>query len=122
MAGVIFQLPTQIASHTWSHSNLTTLTFDQLHAEFWRVEQALERIIGIMPAFARPPYGSYNNLVRQVAEQRGQKLVLWDFDSGDSLGVPPDQIKQKYADTANAHPSTLLALNHEVHSEPRPDA
>lgn len=38
----------------------------------WKIEQALERIVGKAPAFMRPPYGNYNNLVRQVAKQRGQ--------------------------------------------------
>jgi peptidoglycan/xylan/chitin deacetylase (PgdA/CDA1 family) len=28
----------EIGSHTWSHSDLSTLTFDQVHDEMWRVE------------------------------------------------------------------------------------
>ncbi|KAG8792706.1 Carbohydrate esterase 4 protein [Ceratobasidium sp. 428] len=50
----------QIASHTWAHKDLTTLTWDQVHDEMWRVEQALQRIAGVVPAFMRPPYGNYN--------------------------------------------------------------
>lgn len=38
----------------------------------WKIEQALERIIGVAPAFLRPPYGNYNDLVRQVSKERGQ--------------------------------------------------
>jgi peptidoglycan/xylan/chitin deacetylase (PgdA/CDA1 family) len=105
----------QIASHTWAHKNLSTLSWDETHNEFWRVEQALQRIIGVTPAFMRPPYGSYNDLVRQVAANRGQKVTMWDFDSGDSLGLTPAQSKQAYTDLANRHPSTVLALNHEIH-------
>jgi peptidoglycan/xylan/chitin deacetylase (PgdA/CDA1 family) len=105
----------QVASHTWAHLDLTKLSWDRKHDEMWRVEQALQRIVGVKPAFMRPPYGSYNNAVRQVAAIRGQKLALWDFDSGDSTGSTPAQSKQKYTNVANAHPSTLLALNHEVY-------
>jgi peptidoglycan/xylan/chitin deacetylase (PgdA/CDA1 family) len=105
----------QVASHTWSHADLTKLSWDRNHNEFWRMEQALMRIVGVKPAFIRPPYGKYNNLVRQVAAVRGQKLVTWDFDCGDSVGVSPSQSKQRYTNIANAHPSTLLALNHEVY-------
>ncbi|KAG5718525.1 Chitin deacetylase, partial [Termitomyces sp. T112] len=28
----------QVASHTWAHKDLTTLTWDQIHDEMWRVE------------------------------------------------------------------------------------
>jgi peptidoglycan/xylan/chitin deacetylase (PgdA/CDA1 family) len=104
----------QVASHTWAHKNLTTLTSDQLHDEFWRVDQALQRILGVTPAFMRPPYGCYNDLVRQVAYERGQKMVIWDFDSGDSTGSTPAQSEAAYDALAKQHPSNVLALNHEV--------
>lgn len=35
--------------------------------------------------------------------------------SGDSTGLTAAQSKQRYTDVANARPSTLLALNHDVH-------
>ena len=105
-----------VASHTWDHKDLTTLTYDQIHDEFYRVELALERILGVKPAFLRPPYGNYNNLVRQVAYERGQKLVLWDFDSGDSTGSTPAQSNKAYDALIKKHPKTILALNHEVYS------
>jgi len=105
----------QVASHTWSHPHLTTLTWDQIHNEMWLVEQALERILGVTPAFMRPPYGEYNDLVRQAAYVRGQKLVIWDFDSGDSTGSTAAQSNAAYDQLANQHPSTILALNHEVY-------
>jgi len=104
----------QVASHTWHHTDLTTLTWDQIHDEMWRVEQALLRITGAYPAFMRPPYGNYNDLVRRASAIRGQSLVLWDFDSGDSVGVSPADSKARYQDLANRHPSTALALNHET--------
>lgn len=106
-----------VASHTWDHKDLTTLTFDQIHDEFYRVELALERLLGVKPAFLRPPYGNYNNLVRQVAAQRGQKLVTWDFDSGDSTGSTPAQSDSAYDALIKKHPSTILALNHEVYEK-----
>jgi peptidoglycan/xylan/chitin deacetylase (PgdA/CDA1 family) len=104
----------QAASHTWSHANLASMTWDQLHHQFWLMEEALMKIAGVYPAFARPPYGSYNDLVREVAGMRGQNLALWDFDSGDTWGIPTADVKQRYTDIANAHPSNILSLNHDV--------
>jgi peptidoglycan/xylan/chitin deacetylase (PgdA/CDA1 family) len=105
----------QIASHTWNHKDLTTLSWDQIHDEMWRVEQALRKIAGVVPAFMRPPYGNYNDLVRDAAGLRGQSLVTWDFDSQDSLGASVAKSKSLYNGVISRHPSTILALNHEVY-------
>ncbi|KAF8072282.1 carbohydrate esterase family 4 protein [Lyophyllum atratum] len=105
----------QVASHTWGHLDLSTLSWDEIHDEMWRVEQALQRIVGVVPAFMRPPYGNYNDLVRQASFIRGQKLVVWDFDSQDSVGATPAQSEANYDQIIAEHPSTILALNHEVY-------
>lgn len=104
-----------VASHTWSHPDLTTLNSNQINDEMHRIDQALQRLLGVTPAFMRPPYGNYNNLVRQVAQSRGQKLVTWDFDSGDSIGATASQSNKAYDALAKKRPSTILALNHEVY-------
>lgn len=41
-------------------------------------------------------------------------MALWDFDSGDTTGIPAEQSKNMYRDFANRRPSSILALNHEV--------
>ncbi|KAJ6618950.1 hypothetical protein B0H10DRAFT_1794425 [Mycena sp. CBHHK59/15] len=41
---------------------------------------ALMNILGIASPFLRPPFGSYNHLVRQVAFQQNKSLVLWDLE------------------------------------------
>ncbi|KAG7451428.1 carbohydrate esterase family 4 protein [Guyanagaster necrorhizus] len=105
----------QLASHTWSHPDLTTLTWDEIHDQMWRVEQALERIVGVVPAYMRPPYGNYNDLVLEAAYIRGQQVVLWDFDSGDSVGASVQESESTYDSTISQHPSTILALNHETY-------
>ncbi|KAI3620853.1 carbohydrate esterase family 4 protein [Moniliophthora roreri] len=104
----------QVASHTWAHEHLTTLTATQIDSEMARVDLALQRIIGVTPAFMRPPYGEYNDLVRQVSAARGQSLVNWDFDSGDSVGATANKSKADYTKVINDHPSTIIALNHET--------
>ncbi|KAH6913514.1 chitin deacetylase [Coprinopsis sp. MPI-PUGE-AT-0042] len=112
----------QIASHTWAHQNLATLNWDQIHHQMWLSEQAIERITGAVPAFMRPPYGSYNNLVLEASYIRGQKVVLWDLElilgtssSGDSVGVDVNGQRGRFNDLANRRPSTALTLQHEVH-------
>ncbi|GLB40769.1 putative carbohydrate esterase family 4 protein [Lyophyllum shimeji] len=104
----------QVASHTWSHAHLTQLGKDQLDAEFGRTEEAIHRITGAAPAFTRPPYGEYNALVLDVAAAHRQTLVTWDFDSGDTTGKTAAESNEAYDELAARHPSTILALNHDV--------
>ncbi|KAG6917726.1 hypothetical protein DXG01_001377 [Tephrocybe rancida] len=105
----------QVASHTWSHPHMPDLDRDQMVSQCSRIDDALKKILGVVPAFARPPYGEYNDLFRQVAQERGQRLVNWDFDSGDSVGKTAAESRQMYDDVVEDHPDTLLALNHEVY-------
>jgi len=105
----------QVGSHTWAHKDLTTLTWDQIHDEMWRVEQALMKIVGKYPAFTRPPFGSYNDLVREAAATRGQILATWDFDSEDSLGASVEQQKASMDQLIATHPNNILSLEHESH-------
>ncbi|KAF8683313.1 Polysaccharide deacetylase [Rhizoctonia solani] len=105
----------QIGSHTWGHKDLTTLTWDQVHDEMWRVEQALMRIIGANPAYMRPPFGKYNDNVLRASAVRGQKVAIWDFDSGDSAGISAAASKRRYDDVTARRPSNILTLNHETY-------
>ncbi|PPR06234.1 hypothetical protein CVT24_000625 [Panaeolus cyanescens] len=107
----------QVASHTWGHKDLKTLTWDQIHDEMWRVEQALDRIVGAYPAFMRPPYGSYDQRVIDASRIRGQAVVIWDMDSRDSLGATVQQSINIYQNMMNQRPmpnGNILTLNHET--------
>ncbi|KAG8939902.1 Carbohydrate esterase 4 protein [Tulasnella sp. 424] len=105
----------QIASHTWAHLDWTTLSKDKLKSEMTKTDTALTKILGVKPAFVRPPYGNYNTASREVAAANGQSLVIWDFDSGDSVGKSVAQSETLYKNIANKKPSTILTLNHETY-------
>ncbi|KDR67032.1 hypothetical protein GALMADRAFT_1133389 [Galerina marginata CBS 339.88] len=104
----------QVASHTWAHRDLTKLSQDQVNSEMAMTEQAIQKITGAIPAYTRPPFGYYNDNVLNVAGNRGQTLVNWDFDSGDSTGASVNQEKGRYDDLITRHPSTVLSLAHEI--------
>ncbi|KAG8714670.1 Carbohydrate esterase 4 protein [Ceratobasidium sp. 395] len=63
----------------------------------------------------RPPFGSYNDNVKNVAGVRKQSIAIWDFDSEDSIGATPAQSKKLYDAVIKKKPSNILALNHEVY-------
>ncbi|KAK0482028.1 carbohydrate esterase family 4 protein [Armillaria luteobubalina] len=104
----------QIASHTWRHLDLTTLSAADLESQFARTDLALKKILGVDVAFMRPPYGAYNSIVTQVAAAHKQNVILWDFDSGDSVGETAANSEKDYDALVAKHPSTILTLNHET--------
>ncbi|TFK18983.1 glycoside hydrolase/deacetylase [Coprinopsis marcescibilis] len=109
----VFESGHQVASHTWAHRDLTTLSRNDT---FGNILEAIQRITGALPAFMRPPYGNHNDLVREVSASRGQSIVLWDFDSGDSVGISVSGQKARYTQLSQRRPSNVLTLNHEVYA------
>ncbi|GAB1524875.1 hypothetical protein RhiTH_008031 [Rhizoctonia solani] len=104
----------QIASHTWAHEHLPQLTGDDLNLQFNKTNEAIKKITGCDAAFMRPPYGEYNDEVVEKAAANGQTVVIWDFDSADSIGATPEQSKQHYDNILDQHPSSIMTLNHET--------
>ncbi|KAJ6631854.1 hypothetical protein B0H10DRAFT_777 [Mycena sp. CBHHK59/15] len=103
-----------IGSHTWSHADLTSLSTSQIQDAMFRMEEAFSRILGIKPAFMRPPYGDYNSNIQSIAAARGQSLALWDWDTGDADGNTTAESEAVYNDVANAKVKNALILEHET--------
>jgi hypothetical protein len=80
----------------------------------YRVEEALSRILGIKPAFMRPPFGAYNGNVQSIAAGRGQNLALWDWDTEDADGATVAFSKNVYDQIASQKPKNALVLEHET--------
>ncbi|KAJ7857208.1 hypothetical protein B0H13DRAFT_1727533 [Mycena leptocephala] len=103
-----------IGSHTWSHISLLGLSTAQVQDAMFRMEEAFSRIIGIRPAFMRPPFGDFNSNTQSIAAARGQSLALWDWDTGDADGNTTAQSEAVYNDVANARVQNALILEHET--------
>lgn len=73
-----------LASHTWSHTALTTLTNEQIVAEMKWTEKAVMAATGLRLKYMRPPYGDINNRVRYVLKQLGYIPVDWTGDAYDT--------------------------------------
>lgn len=73
----------EIIGHTWSHPSLTKLNQKQIRDQLVRTNQAINQVVGYTPRYFRPPYGSSNSQVRQVARELGLSLVNWSVDPQD---------------------------------------
>ncbi|CAG8470456.1 15478_t:CDS:2 [Acaulospora morrowiae] len=75
----------QIGVHTWSHTPLTTQSNEAIVAEMQWTAEAIKAAVGVTPTYMRPPYGDFDDRVRQIVIQLGYKPTIWDRDTNDWL-------------------------------------
>eukprot|EP00731_Ephydatia_muelleri_P008206 Em0004g544a len=106
----------QIASHTYSHPDLTTLSKNAVAEQMTKLAEIFKEIIGAVPVYMRPPYGSYNDEVLSALPATGIKVVaMWDIDSGDAIGASTAKQQETYnlASTDVSH----IILQHETNDK-----
>ncbi|KAL7749116.1 hypothetical protein RI367_005521 [Sorochytrium milnesiophthora] len=109
----------QIASHTWTHPDLTTLTDDQIRSELDQTEAVFKPFLnGQRPKFFRPPYGSINAHINDLITREYQyEIVIWGVDTSDWTGISGSQILDNYAaQVGPKSPSTdsIITLQHDI--------
>ncbi|KAF9949800.1 Carbohydrate esterase 4 protein [Mortierella alpina] len=100
-----FQSGHQIASHTWSHPQLTTLTVDGIKTEMTRLEEALEAVLGVVPRYMRPPFGdgTFGNgnandvKVQTTLKGLGYVITTWDIATTDA-DIDDNNVPHKLSD------------------------
>lgn len=93
-----------IGNHTWDHSDLTTLSDDQIR---WQLSKTAEAVGPAMAACMRPPYGSQNDRTKAVIKKAGYRSYLWDYWAED-WNQPPIPQFLDYLETATEDGSNIL--------------
>lgn len=105
----------QIASHTYNHYDLATLSKAKIQQQLDLLEEALLKIVGLVPAYFRPPYGSYNTQALQVLANYSYNVFTWDVDSGDADGESVSYSEKQYSQALTGnYPKPKLGLSHET--------
>ncbi|KAJ3221464.1 chitin deacetylase [Chytriomyces hyalinus] len=82
------------AGHEIGHPDLVTLSEDEVVAELVYGAKAIYEVTGRVPRYFRPPYGSINDDVRQIATLMGLQAVTWSQDSEDWSYVGTSEMYQ----------------------------
>lgn len=111
-----------VASHTWSHPSLPTLSDDQIKEELDRTESVIKSAIGKAPALFRPPYGDCDTRVLSILKKRGYKPILWNLDTRDwsVRSYDPSLIFESFKSSLNHEsPSSTswISLQHDIFGE-----
>jgi peptidoglycan/xylan/chitin deacetylase (PgdA/CDA1 family) len=72
----------EFGNHSYDHPHMSRLRAPEIATEIDRTETALGRYGRRSVAF-RPPFGDWNDLVMQVADEKHLPFVTWDVVSGD---------------------------------------
>lgn len=76
------ELGCEIASHTYYHHDLTTLSKDAMLTDLAMLDKIILDATGEMPTLVRPPYGAVNSTVKN---ESGRAMILWTVDTKDWL-------------------------------------
>jgi len=106
-----------IASHTYSHPvGITDLPEEILRNDINKLSETIYDIIGVKPAFFRPPHGEYNDSSLKVLKQCNMKAnILWNLDSEDwnKESNPLDRYK-KIMNNLDVNSNSFITLNHDT--------
>lgn len=82
----------QVANHTWSHPDITTISAAALRDEITRNEAFIEDTWGVSGRpFFRPPFGKYTAATNQVAADLGYPMItMWYGSLGDAALLTED--------------------------------
>lgn len=100
----------EVGSHTPYHNQLTNLSFAQVRAEAVEMDRIFTNILGTVPPFTRPPYGSYNATVGQAL---GQPMILWSVDPRDWADRNAAVVCTR---VVNATVNGSIVLVHDIHA------
>ncbi|PBP19976.1 chitin deacetylase [Diplocarpon rosae] len=106
----------QLASHTWTHADLSTLTWDGMDAEIMNNENAFMNVFGFAPTYLRPPYLSCNDGCMQILASLGYHVISIDIDTKDyenqqSLWVSQQNFENGLSAGGN------LVLSHDIYEQ-----
>ncbi|KAL1609869.1 hypothetical protein SLS60_001534 [Paraconiothyrium brasiliense] len=117
----------QIASHTWTHLDLSAVSETDRKAQMVKNEMALRNILGYFPTYMRPPYSSCTaeSGCEQTMSELGYHVVYFNVDTDDYNQLEATQIQnaKNYFNgniTANgATPANneWLAIAHDIHPQ-----
>ncbi|KAJ4990580.1 chitin deacetylase [Stagonosporopsis vannaccii] len=112
----------QIASHTWTHLNLSIISSEDRKNQIWNVEMALNNIVGKIPTYLRPPYSACNEACQKDMSDLGYHLIYFDVNTDDYN--QPDAIKIQNSkdwfkgnitkDGATSEKNSSLAIGHDI--------
>lgn len=102
-----------VASHSFSHPQLTKIEEEDLHYQIEETERVLKEILGKDMRLMRPPYGATNEDIRKYLYGRGYKIIMWNVDTLDWKFKDVDKIVSHTLEKTPKNGGIILL--HDIH-------
>lgn len=99
----------EVASHTWDHANLVSLSDEQVRQEMRKTQEVIKNVIGQEPTMMRPPYGAVNRSAMSIIQM---PVIYWSVDSKDWQSRNPLAILNEVKTCT--YPGSII-LMHDIH-------
>ncbi|KAF2712461.1 carbohydrate esterase family 4 protein [Pleomassaria siparia CBS 279.74] len=117
----------QIASHTWTHLDLSKISVTDRRNQMWKNEMAFRNILGFFPTYMRPPYSSCDVPSGCEADMAtlGYHVTYFNVDTDDYEQDDPNKIQNSKdwflgnitAGGATSATSDWLTIAHDIHAQ-----
>lgn len=105
----------EVMTHSDDHAHFNQLTRQQIIDNLNAGCDKIEAVTGVRPKLFRAPYGEYNDLVVQTAEELGLTTIQWDVDSLDWKDLPAAEITRRVTESVRDG-SIVLFHNAALHT------
>src|SRR5215468_10749462 len=103
----------EIASHSWSHPNLSKMSLESVRSQLQRTDDAIKSATGKRPTLLRPPYGSITEREKRwIHDEFGYDIILWDVDPLDWRRPGPAVVRNRIL--KETRPGSIV-LSHDIH-------
>lgn len=108
----------ELGNHLWSHTDATTQSRAEIHAELERTADAVQQAGGGRPSLVRPPYFKGPQEVADAAQRSGVRAIVlrsiavpdWEADTAEEIFAPV---------LAGAGPGDIVCLHDGISSDKR---
>jgi len=116
----------QIASHTWTHQDLSAISRIDRKNQMWKLEMALRNIVGKIPTYMRPPYSSCTSQCQTDMAALGYHIIYFDVDTDDYNQDSPSLIQNSknwfrgnitQGGATGTSGAKWLEISHDIHEQ-----
>lgn len=115
----------QIASHTWTHLDLSAISQADRKNQMYKNEMALRNIVGKIPTYMRPPYSSCTGQCETDMAALGYHVTYFDVDTDDynqDSAIKIQNSKNWFKGNitqggATAKTDSWLEIGHDIHEQ-----
>lgn len=100
-----------LGNHSSNHKDLSKLTKEECMSEIGEVHDEVLELTGIQMSLFRAPYGHYNKIVLDTAQESGYDAIQWDVDSQDWKDHGVDSILNRVVGNKNLGNGSIILMH-----------